>query len=160
MAKRGSQVVTFGLAYLVWLLLMWDISPASLVIGMIVALAAALIHGEGLTRRPERAINPVHYFWFIYFVPIFIIEMVKANFDMAYRILHPALPIDPGLVKFRTRLKSETGRTLLGNSLTLTPGHTTVDIIRDELYIHCIDINRPAQVTAERFENIIARIFE
>ncbi len=160
MAKRGSQALTFSLALLVWLLLMWDISPASLVIGMIVALAAALIHGAELTRRPERAINPIHYFWLIYYVPIFLVEMVKANFDMAYRVLHPALPINPGLVKFRTKLKSETGRTLLGNSLTLTPGHTTVDIIRDELYIHCIDISRPTQAIAEKFENIIARIFE
>ena len=160
MVKRGSQALTFGLAYLVWLLLMWDISPASLTIGLIVALAAAAIHGPQLTGRPEHAINPVRYFWFLYYIPIFILEMVKANLDMAYRVLHPALPIDPGLVKFRTRLKSETGRTLLGNSLTLTPGHTTVDIIRDELYIHCIDINRPTQAIAEKFENIIARIFE
>ena len=160
MAKRGSQALTFVLAYLVWLLLIWEISPASLLIGLAVALAAAFIHGAELTGRPEKAINPVRYFWFIYYIPIFIIEMVKANFDMAYRVLHPALPINPGLVKFRTRLKSQLGQTLLGNSLTLTPGHTTVDIIRDELYIHCIDIGRPTQAIAEKFEKIIARIFE
>ena len=56
MVKRGSQALTFGLAYLVWLLLMWDISPASLTIGLIVALAAAAIHGPQLTGRPEHAI--------------------------------------------------------------------------------------------------------
>ena len=65
--------------------------------------------------------------------------------DVAYRVLHPKLPIDPGLIKIRTKLKSDISKALLANSLSLTPGSTTVDIIGDQLYIHCIDVNSPVR---------------
>jgi len=86
--------------------------------------------------------------------------MTKANIDVAYRVLHPRLPIDPGLIKIKTKLKSEISKALLANSLTLTPGSTTVDIIGDQIYIHCIDVNRPVREEAEMFEKIIARVLE
>lgn len=160
MAKKGSQALAFVLALLVWMLLTWDMDPGNFLVGALVSLAASLIYGDILTVRPHRALNPLHYLWFLYYLPVFLWEMVKANIDVAYRVLHPRLPINPGLVKVKTGLKSDTGRTLLGNSLSLTPGNTTVDIIGDQLYIHCIDVNRRADIIAGKYEKIIARIFE
>ncbi len=160
MAKKGSQLLAFFLALLVWMLLTWELDPGNVLVGVLVSLAGSLLYGEILSGRPHHALNPLRYLWFLYYLPVFLWEMVKANIDVAYRVLHPRLPIDPGLVKIRTSLKSDTGRTLLGNSLSLTPGNTTVDIIGDQLYVHCIDVNRRADVTAGKYERIIARIFE
>ncbi len=160
MAKKGSQLLAFVLALVVWMLMTWELDPGNLMVGALVSLAGSLLYGEAMAGRPHKALNPLRYLWFLYYLPVFLWEMVKANIDVAYRVLHPRLPIDPGLVKIRTGLKSETGRTLLGNSLTLTPGNTTVDIIGDQMYIHCIDVNRRVDVTAGRYERIIARIFE
>ncbi len=160
MAKKGSQLLAFVLALVVWMLMTWELDPGNLMVGALVSLAGSLLYGEAMAGQPHKALNPLRYLWFLYYLPVFLWEMVKANIDVAYRVLHPRLPIDPGLVKIRTGLKSETGRTLLGNSLTLTPGNTTVDIIGDQLYIHCIDVNRRVDVTAGRYEKIIARIFE
>ncbi|MFA4843651.1 MAG: Na+/H+ antiporter subunit E [Candidatus Margulisiibacteriota bacterium] len=160
MVKRGSQTIVFLVGFLVWLALTWSFEPVSVLAGLLVAMLASALFGEILTVTPERALDPRRYLWFLYYLPVFLWEMVKANLDVAYRVLHPALPIDPGLVKIRTELKSEVALTLLGNSLTLTPGNTTVEIKGGYLYVHCIDINRQAEKTAQRFEKIIARILE
>lgn len=160
LVTRGSQILVFVMAFMVWVLLTWSLDPVSLLVGVLLSLMAAAFFGEILTVTPHRALHPTRYLWFLYYIPVFLWEMVKANFDVAYRVLHPALPINPGLVKIKTNLKNEVSLTMLGNSLTLTPGHTTVDIIGDTLYVHCIDIGRSAQATADKFEKIIARIFE
>lgn len=160
MVRRGSQTLGFIIAFTAWLLLTWSLEPGSIVIGIISSLLASMFFGELLTVTPERALHPGRYLWFIYFIPVFLWEMVKANIDVAYRVLHPKLPINPGLIKIRTGLKSEVSKALLCNALSLTPGSTTVDIIDDEIYVHCIDIDNPVEAKARRFEKIIERVLE
>jgi len=160
MAKRGSQVLAFVIAFLAWMSLTWSIEPTNICIGLAISLLATMFFGELLTVTPGRALHITRYFWLLYYGPVFFWQMVKSNIDVAYRVLHPALPIDPGLIKIQTKLKSDLSKAVLANSLSLTPGSTTVDIIGDQLYVHCIDIGRPVREEAEMFEKIIARIFE
>ncbi len=96
---------------------------------------------------------------------VFAWECLKANLDVAYRVLHPAMPIKPGIVKVQLSIKSEIGRTILANSITMTPGTITVDIINDCIYIHWIyvsslDSDVYAKRICGRFEKHIGRIFE
>jgi multicomponent Na+:H+ antiporter subunit E len=81
------------------------------------------------------------------------------------RVLHPDLPIRPGIVRIRTTLKSEMAKTFLANSITLTPGTLVMDIDGQDLYIHWIYVREgdTAQRTAEIcgvFERLLRRIFE
>ena len=106
------------------------------------------------------------YFLFQY-VPVFLWEMLKANIDVAYRVVHPRLPINPGIVKVRTSLQSDIAITLLANSITLTPGTMSVDVDKDSalLYVHWIDVRSPDMESAtliivDRFERILRKIFE
>ena len=109
--------------------------------------------------------NPLRYMWLIYYIVIFLWECLKANIDVAFRVLHPDLPIRPGTVKIKTGLKSDIGLTFLANSLTLTPGNTTIDIDKSAgvLYVHKLYIKDesagPVPVAA-KFENILKRIFD
>jgi multicomponent Na+:H+ antiporter subunit E len=53
---------------------------------------------------------------------------------------------------------------VLANSITLTPGTLTVDLLDDTMYIHWIDAKtlNPEQAhkeIAEKFENILLKIF-
>jgi len=160
MKNRGSHVIVFLLSLSAWMLLTWKLEPGSIMIGAVFSLISSTLFGEFLTATPHRMLEPMRYAWFIYYIPVFLWEMLIANFDVAYRVLSPSLPIDPGLVKIKIRLKSDVAKTLLGNSLSLTPGLTTVDIIGDNIYIHCIDINRHVKKTVDKFESIIERIFE
>ncbi len=84
---------------------------------------------------------------------------------MAYRVLHPAMPIKPGIVRVKSSLKSEFAKMLLANSITMTPGTITVDIIDDDFYIHWIYVSTddPAVYTKKiigKFEKYIKRFAE
>jgi multicomponent Na+:H+ antiporter subunit E len=160
MAKKGSQILGFVIAFLVWLALTWKIDIMNIALGSVFSLLASMFFGELLTVTPKRALHITRYLWFIYYIMIFLWQMVKANIDVAYRVLHPKLPIDPGLIKIRTKLKSDVSKALLANSLSLTPGSTAVDFIGDQLYIHCIDVNRSVREEASMFEKIIAKVLE
>ncbi|NQT20843.1 MAG: Na+/H+ antiporter subunit E, partial [Planctomycetes bacterium] len=53
----------------------------------------------------------------------------------------------------------------LANSITLTPGTLTIDMIGDDMYIHWIFVESddPAEQTriiVSRFEKVLRRIFE
>ncbi|MFH1710236.1 MAG: Na+/H+ antiporter subunit E [bacterium] len=158
MAKRGSQILGFIIAFLAWLALTWNIDAASIGIGLVFSLLATMFFGELLTLSPQRALHITRYFWLLYYLPVFLWQMVKSNIDVAYRVLHPGLPIDPGLIKVQIKLKSDVAKVLLANSISLTPGSTTVDLIGDQLYIHCIDVRRPVRKEVEMFEKIIERM--
>ena len=84
---------------------------------------------------------------------------------MAYRVLHPMMPIKPGIVKIKTNLKTDIAKTFLANSITMTPGTLSVDIKDGHLYIHWInvrsqDLNKATELIASRFEKILKNIFE
>ena len=85
------------------------------------------------------------------FVPYLLAKILIANVQIAYLILHPALPIDPHLDRVRTDLTGGLSLTALANSLTLTPGTLTVDADRDILLVHSITAeNRREVLTGER----------
>ena len=93
--------------------------------------------------------------------------MLKANLHVAYIVLHPMLPIKPGIIKIKTKLKKDTSLTFLSNSITLTPGTLTIDIDPDKqnLYIHWIDVESvdPDINTINvggRFEPLLTEVFE
>ena len=106
--------------------------------------------------------------WFLYYIPVFLWECLKANVDVAYRVLHPDLPIRPGTIAVKVGLRSDIGLTLLANSITLTPGTTTVDLDKEKgvLYVHWIYVKDgygeggKKLPVVEKFENILKRVFE
>ena len=139
-----------------------------LVVGFFIALFVAFMTGDLFIKKPLLLKHPHRWFYFLcFYVPRFLWECLKANIDVAYRVVHPGLPINPGIVKVKTNLKTDTGLTFLANSITLTPGTMSVDIDRDNgyLYIHWINVlSEDIEVTTEfivrRFERILEKIFE
>lgn len=47
--------------------------------------------------------------------------------------------VNPRIVHFRTRLKSDLARTILANSITLTPGTIVLDLDEDHLIVHWLN---------------------
>ena len=159
------------LAFIVWILLTWpfvdgQIDWQVIVAGIIVSAIVAIIFHEILPKEHHVFISPVRIFWFMVYIPVFFYYVIKANFDVVYRALHPAMPIKPGIVKIKTDLKTDSGITALANSITLTPGTLTVDLTDDGyLYIHWINVKsdnveQATQIIAQRFEWFIKKIFE
>lgn len=160
MEKTAKLIILLVISFFIWLLITWQFAPQWLLSGLAAALLVSLFFAGRLSPDLSKVVNPARYFWLIVYIPVFLFEMVKANLDVAYRVLHPALPINPGLVKVKTSLKGDLARTVLGNSLTLTPGNTTVDVKENNIYVHCIDVKRDVQATVSRFENILKKVFE
>ncbi|MFO7676371.1 MAG: Na+/H+ antiporter subunit E [bacterium] len=163
---RTARVLCYWLGgFGVWLLLTWTLNTASLVLGAVVSLIAALVFGSELPLSPARLFNPARWFWVLVYIPVFGYQVIKANIDVALRVLSPGLQLKPGIVKIRTTLKTDIARTFLANSITLTPGTMTVDIKDDVLYIHWIEVRSEDEAAAGRmikgpFEKLLARIFE
>ena len=75
----------------------------------------------------------------IHYVCVLILEIIKANFSVIHMILSEKEELEPTLVKFRSDMKTPTGRALLANAITLTPGTITVTLEDSEYVVHCLD---------------------
>lgn len=158
-------ITVFILSLIFWLLLTFRITVPNLIVGSVASIVCSAIFARYYFHNVYKFLQPRRYFWFIVYLFVFIWECIKANFDVAYRVLHPAMPIRPGIVKVRTTLKSEFAKTLLANSITMTPGTITVDIIGDYMYIHWIYVRSEdpevyTRLITGAFEKYIKRIIE
>jgi multicomponent Na+:H+ antiporter subunit E len=160
------RYVTFFILGLVfWLLITFKITVPNIIVGSAASLICTLFFARYYFTSVGKFLQPKRWFWLIIYLVVFIWECIKANFDVAYRVLHPRMPIKPGIVKVKTTLKSEFAKMLLANSITMTPGTLTVDIIGDDFYIHWIYIRSedPAVYTGMItgvFEKYIKNIVE
>ncbi len=152
----------FITSLVLWLLLT-KFTYSELLAGVIVSILVAL------TLRKYHGIK---YDWkllwrFIYYVfaylPVFVVEMIKANFDVAARVLNPKLPLNPGFVEIKTDLKREASKLFLANSITLTPGTLSIDAKGERLFIHWIDVKsmeNKEKYISQRFEKLLKGVFE
>jgi len=136
----GHYLIAYLGLVVLWLLLTSTLAPAELILGALVAGMALLAAGPrlqllaGLRLEPGAPLALLRYFAY------FTIALIRANFDVARRVLSPKLPLHPEIVEVETRLQSELGRLWLANSITLTPGTLTVDVLADQrLRVHWID---------------------
>ena len=165
------RLIYFVLAFVIWVLLAWPFAGGQIDVqvvtaGVIASAIVALLFHEILPQEHHVLISPIRIFWAVVYMPVFFYYVILANFDVVYRALHPKMPINPGIVKIKTRLKTDAGITALANSITLTPGTLTVDLTEDGfLYIHWInvksaDTEEATKLIAEKFEYFLEKIFE
>ena len=176
--KRWTAFLgTFILSFLFWILfLMQDFNILKLgvqeiVVGGIVAVIVSLFSSQYFARedgmwlfKKFRIIN------LIVFIPIYLWELIKANFSVAIKSLSPNIDINPGIVKITTDLNSDYGLAMLSNCITLTPGTITMDIYEDEdnknsMYIHWIDATtedtkEASEIIKGKFEYFVRRLFK
>lgn len=65
-------------------------------------------------------------------------QIVLANIDVAKLVLNPKMPLQPTIVTFNPGLKSSLSKTILANSITLTPGTLTIDVSEDVFTVHAL----------------------
>jgi len=169
------RIVYFIIAFVLWLFLTWPFGIAAggltldwqvIWAGVAASVVVSVLFYEILPVEYKFFFSPVRIFWLLVYIPVFLYYIVVANLDVMYRILHPQLPIKPGIVKIKTKLKTASARVALANSITLTPGTMTVDLTDDgTLYIHWINIKstdteKATEYIAKPFEYFLAKIFE
>lgn len=75
---------------------------------------------------------------FLVYWPWLILEIVKANIIVIRTILQPDMVLTPRMVRVKTMPKTDLGRALFANSITLTPGTVSVDLDTDEVIVHAV----------------------
>lgn len=139
-SKLRDTAVLFVTLMLFWLMLSGNLDTDVLIVGAVASLIIALLYRDGLSFFTEFRFTPQAIVAGFRYYGYFLRELFKSNLKMAAIVLSPSLPITPGIVKVRTRLKSRMGRLMLANSITLTPGTLTVEMAGEWLYIHCVTL--------------------
>jgi len=155
----------FFFLVILWLLLTSTFRFQEFWVGIFVSFIIAVINHKLYIRLGFPPVTPKRFVFFILYIFVLFYEIIKANLDVALRVIRPSLPINPGVVIIKTKLKSDIAKTILANSITLTPGSFTLDIQGDRLLVHWIDveatdIEATTNIIGERFEKYLRIIFQ
>lgn len=165
--KRSTtrqKIEIFAFLFLFWVLLNGSLALSTLTVGAGVALVITLFSSGGMTFLSGFRYTPKAFIATLLYLGFFFKELMKANLRLAKIVASPSLPISPGFVKVRTKLKSPMGRLLLANSITLTPGTLTVEMEDEWLYVHWVtmgadDINGATQQIVSGFERYLEAMY-
>ncbi len=129
----GLWVILFA----VWLLLSGHYTP--LLIGFGMGSCALVVYIAMRMDVADHEGVPIDWAGrFLLFLPWLLKEILVANVNVAKIILSPSLPISPIMVVFRSTQKTDLGRALYANSITLTPGTISTGVEGDRVEVHAL----------------------
>jgi multicomponent Na+:H+ antiporter subunit E len=138
--RVGEKVALFVVLLVFWLLLNASLAADVIIVGVIAAFLITLVFNGGMSVLSGFNATPRAVIAAVIFIFYFFKELIISNLRMAAIILAPSLPVNPGIVKVRTKLKSPVGRELLANAITMTPGTLTIELIDEWLYVHWVTV--------------------
>jgi len=154
--RRKIPIIGFILLLVFWVILAGKIEIVSILLGLIVIIAVILYNQELIISKEE---NPFHtlfeYMAFLKFMGVLLVEIVKANIDVAKIVLDPKLPISPGFVSIKNPLNNSINQVIYGNSITLTPGTLTVDLNEREIVVHALTQSSASALPGSAIEKAI-----
>jgi len=164
-AQVRSFLYLLVLSLLVWLALTSTLQLQEVAVGIAICLVLSVWLSKHYLPVGLPPLSARRLVFFLVYLAVLLLEIIKANLDVAYRVVHPRMPINPGIVVIKTGLKSDLGRMILANSITLTPGTFTLDVRGDSLLIHWINvktgnIEEATALIGERFEKYLRVIFD
>ncbi|WP_265108171.1 Na+/H+ antiporter subunit E [Halosolutus halophilus] len=131
-----------------------ELTPSAVIgqflLGLVVGLPVAFVFrrlyvkridlGRGARALPAAARYLATFSW----------EVVRANLDVAYRVLSPGMPIEPEVILVPLRVETDLAITTIANSITITPGTVTLDYDEETnaLYVHAVDGRDPEAIAA------------
>lgn len=142
-----------------WVLLNGKWTAEIAIVGVIVcaALYAFMCSFMGYSPKKEwqlalRVPKIIGYFFYL------VGEIFKSAWGTMVLIWSPEKEIQPRVTSFRTKLKTDAGKVVLANSITMTPGTITVDVQDDLFLIHCLDESFDVGTEGFEMEDRIARV--
>lgn len=148
------------LLFIVWLLLVAEISVAH------VLLALFLAWGIPMLCRPFlKDLPPVHHvFAALRLVILVTYDIVVANLTVARLVLGPTARLKPAFVKVPLTLTQPMSISLLASIITMTPGTVSSDLTQDNkvLIVHALDCSDPGALVSDiqqRYEKPLLEIF-
>ena len=120
-----------------WLLLSGYFVPFLLTMGLLSAIAVAML-GRRMDLVDHEG-HPIQLSWrLIFYWPWLFKEIVLSAWSVSRVILDPRLPVSPTLVRAKTSQKTTVGLVTYANSITLTPGTISVEVKPGEILVHAL----------------------
>jgi len=156
---------TWLLLFVIWMAFTTSIDIAEIIVGVFISFVISIFTYKIFTNIGFKVFSPLRLFYIFKYLFVFIIELIKSNIDVARIVISPKLPINPGIVELESKLSSNFAKMVLANSITLTPGTLTVDIIENKIFVHWLyvkgtDSETTYNAIAKRFEDILIKIYE
>lgn len=136
-AKWHVWVSYFAILFGLWLILAefgpwseWIVGGLASV-GVLVWLKVSLLTPQDIRPLSWRGLR-----YFFPFLWHWLIDLLKANIEVAAIVLSKKMNIDPKFYTLEQPLKSEVSQAILANAITLTPGTLTVDYDDESLKVH------------------------
>lgn len=151
----------FLLYFLLWVIFNGRVTLEICLLGLVIAgalLAFSCRFMEYSLARERKVYRSI--FLFPRYCRLLVTEIVKANVNAMRMILTQREEIEPALVSFCTDLKSQAGKALLANTITLTPGTITVTLEESEYTVHCLDESMAEGIEESAFVAYIRKFEE
>lgn len=148
------------LLYLVfWIVLSEGFTVESGIIGLMIVLTIYRFNRIN-GKRKQGKLKVLHFKYAIEYAMYLIKEIFKSNFQVAKIVLSPKMKISPTIVEVKTKVKPNVLKTILANSITLTPGTLTLFLNENKLIIHCLQKENEKDLINSGFENILLKTEE
>lgn len=89
-------------------------------------------------------------------------QIPLANVQVAWQVLRPRLDLQPGVIAYPLRARTDMEITLLANLISLIPGSVSVDLSPDRstLYVHVMDLRDPDKFKGSLRQGLERRVLE
>ncbi len=153
-------IITFLILFLNWILWSGKFDAFHLSLGIISCILVSYMSHDFLFKREKFSIKCIiEVIRFIEYIPWLLYQILLANIHVAYLALSPRMPINPGIIRFKTKLKKDVSLATFANSITLTPGTITADIREGEYYVHALSQKVAEDLLTGEMEDKVAHVF-
>jgi len=93
------------------------------------------------------------------FLPYFVWNSIRGGIDVAMRVLHPKMPIEPAFVRYELQLDDTAARVLMADVVTLLPGTLSAGLDDHVLVVHVLNDGARVNESLEELERRVADLF-
>ncbi|MCP4374489.1 MAG: Na+/H+ antiporter subunit E [Deltaproteobacteria bacterium] len=157
-----SFIITFIIMLGFWLLFSGRFDLFHILMGVVSCLFVSAISSRLLFSNALPSGLLKCWLKFAAYLPWLFFQIFLANLHVLYLSFHPRMMdlINPKIIEFDSRLKSDVSRTTFANSITLTPGTITIYAgIMGTFAVHCIN-DKSGQDLPGEMESKIAKVFD
>ena len=144
--------VSFLLLLASWLLMTGAPTVLELIVGITASIIIAHLCGKFIFyESPYQLFNPKSILNLAIYSIILLGAEIKSHITTASSIITGS--INPAIIRIPTTQTTDFTKTLVANSITITPGTLTLKIDKNhhDLYIHCLNYN-PKKDISKQFE--------
>lgn len=113
---------------------------------------------NGVEEKADQSLL-AHFHRFPFYVPWLAVQMIKATWQVACIVLGRKIDINPCFVEFKSRQPHSVARVTLGNSITLTPGTLTIEVMNDRYRVHALTAANADELLEGEIPRHVARLF-